>query len=221
VPVNIVKKVVSDLVEFGTVQRAYIGVSIRDIDSKFAQEKNIKQLNGIYVNGLTDGGSAQDAGMQEGDVITKVEDISVGSVSALQEQISKYRPGNKIKVGVVRDNKELNIDVVLKALDNTTKLVKKSELVKATINTLGAEFTEVNTAELSRLRLNNGVRVNKLSNGKFAQVGIKEGFIITSIDSKKVSSPKDIQEIMSNKSGMISIQGYYPNGLGITYQFAL
>ncbi|MDX2173519.1 MAG: Do family serine endopeptidase [Bacteroidota bacterium] len=221
VPVNIVKKVVSDLVEFGTVQRAYIGVSIRDIDSKFAQEKNIKQLNGIYVNGLTDGGSAQDAGIQEGDVITKIEDISVGSVSALQEQISKYRPGNKIKVAVLRDNKELNLDVVLKTLDNTTKLVKKSELVKATINTLGAEFSEVNNDELARLRLNNGVKVHKLTNGKFAQVGIKEGFIITSIDSKKVSSPKDIQDIMSNKSGMISVQGYYPNGLGITYQFGL
>lgn len=221
VPVNIVKKVVSDLVEFGTVQRAYIGVSIRDIDSKFAQEKNIKQLNGIYVNGLTDGGSAQDAGIQEGDVITKVEDISVGSVSALQEQISKYRPGNKIKVVVLRDNKELNLEVVLKTLDNTTKLVKKSELVKATINTLGAEFSEVTNDELARLRLNNGVKVHKLSNGKFAQVGIKEGFIITSIDSKKVSSPKDIQEIMSNKSGIISVQGYYPNGLGITYQFGL
>jgi len=221
VPVNIVKKIVSDLVEFGTVQRAYIGVSIQDIDSKFAQQKNIKQLKGIYVNGLTDGGSAQDAGIQEGDVITKVEDINVGSVSALQEQVSKYRPGNKIKVNVLRDNKELNLDVVLKSLDNSTKLVKKSELVKSTINALGAEFTDVETSELTRLRLNNGVKVSKLHNGKFAQVGIKEGFIITSIDNKKVSSPKDVESIMANKSGTISVQGYYPNGLGITYQFGL
>ena len=221
VPVNIVKKIVSDLVEFGTVQRAYIGVSIRDIDSKFAEEKNIKQLNGIYVNGVTDGGSAQDAGIQEGDVITKIEEIPVGSVSAMQEQVSKYRPGNKIKVNVLRNNKDLNVDVVLKALDNTTKLVKKSELIKHTINALGAEFTDVESNELTRLRLNNGVRVNKLSNGKLAQVGIKEGFIITSIDSKKVSSPKDVEKIMETKTGNISIQGYYPNGLGITYQFGL
>ncbi len=221
VPVNIVKKIVSDLIEFGTVQRAYIGVSIRDIDSKFAEEKNIKQLNGIYVNGLTDGGSAQDAGIQEGDVITKIEDITVGSVSAMQEQVSKYRPGNKIKVNVLRNNKDLNVDVVLKALDNTTNLVKKSELAKYTINALGAEFTDVESNELNRLRLNNGVRVNKLSNGKLAQVGIKEGFIITSIDSKKVSSPKDVEKIMETKTGTISIQGYYPNGLGITYQFGL
>lgn len=221
VPVNIVKKIVSDLVEFGTVQRAYIGVSIKDIDAKFAQEKNIKQLKGIYVTGLTDGGSAQDAGIQEGDVITKVEDINVGSVSALQEQISKYRPGNKIKVGVLRDNKEMNLDVVLKSLDNTTKLVKKSELIKATINTLGAEFSEISQGELNRLRLSSGVKVSKLNSGKFAQVGIKEGFIITSIDNKKVSNPKDIENIVANKSGMISIQGYYPNGLGITYQFGL
>ncbi len=221
VPVNIVKKVVSDLVEFGAVQRAYIGVSIQDIDSKFAQQKNIKQLKGIYVNGLTDGGSAQDAGIQEGDVITKVEDVNVASVSALQEQVSKYRPGNKIKVVVLRDNKELDLDVVLKSLDNTTKLVKKSELAKASITTLGAEFTKVTDEELTRLRLNNGVKVSKLHNGKFAQVGIKEGFIITSIDNKKVSSPNDVENIMATKSGTILVQGYYPNGLGITYQFEL
>lgn len=78
------KKVISDLVEFGAVQRAYIGVSIQDIDAKFAASKNIRQLQGIYVNGISQGGSADDAGIQEGDVITKIHDVSVGSVSELQ-----------------------------------------------------------------------------------------------------------------------------------------
>lgn len=221
VPVNIVKKVVSDLIEFGTVQRAYIGVSIRDIDSKFAKEKGLNQLNGIYINGIADGGSAHDAGMHEGDVITKIQDVNVGSISAMQEQLSKYRPGDKIVVTVLRDNREKELNVVLKSLNNTTKLVKKSELVKSTINALGADFVNAEEDVLKRLRLNNGVRVEKLYNGKLAQVGIKEGFIITSIDRKKVSEPKDIEQILSDKTGVISLQGYYPNGLGITYQFDL
>lgn len=221
VPVNIVKKVVSDLIEFGTVQRAYIGVSIRDIDSKFAKEKGISQLNGIYVNGIADGGSAFDAGMQLGDIITKIQNINVATYSAMQEQLSKYRPGDKITVTVLRDNKEKELNLVLKSLNNTTKLIKKSEIVKSTISALGAEFSEVDKEILRQLRLNNGVRVEKLYNGKLAQVGIKEGFIITSIDRKKVSTPKDVETIMADKTGVITLQGYYPNGLGITYRFDL
>lgn len=221
VPVNIVKKIVSDLIEFGTVQRAYIGVVTRDIDAKFANEKNIKVLNGVYINGVADGGSAFDAGITEGDVITKIEGVGISSFSALQEQLSKYRPGNKINVEILRNNSPKNLALTLKSLDNTTKLVKKSEIAKATVDALGAEFSEVEKSELERLRISNGVKVDKLMNGKFAQVGIKEGFIITSIDKKKVSLPSDIKTIMADKSGVISVQGYYPNGLGITYQFNL
>jgi len=221
VPVNIVKKVVSDIVEFGTVQRAYLGVSIRDIDSKLAQEKNIKQLNGIYVNALTEGGSAQDAGIEEGDVIVRIQDVNVKSVSELQEQISKYRPGDKINTTVLRNNKEVNLAVVLKSLDNTTRLVKKSEIINKSITALGAEFSELDISELAKLRLENGVRITKLSNGKLAQVGIKEGFIITSIDKKKVSKVDDIKNLLSNKSGAVLLEGYYPNGARAYYGFEL
>ncbi|MCW3076624.1 MAG: periplasmic serine protease, Do/DeqQ family [Bacteroidetes bacterium] len=221
VPVNIVKKVVSDIVEFGTVQRAYLGVNIQDIDARLAQEKNIKQLNGIYVKGLTLGGSAQDAGIEEGDVITKIQDVTVKSVSELQEQISKYRPGDKINTTVLRNNKELSMEVVLKTLDNTTRLIKKSEIVNKSVNALGADFYEVDNAELTKLRISNGVKIGKLSNGKLAQVGIKEGFIITSIDKKKVSKVEDITTLLSNKSGAILVEGFYPNGSRAYYGFEL
>jgi len=221
VPVNIVKKVVSDLVEYGTVQRAYLGVSIRDIDSKFAQEKNIKQLKGIYVNGLTQGGSAEDAGISEGDVITRIQDVTVGSISQLQEQISKYRPGDKINATLIRDNKEINLAVTLKSMDNTTKLIKKSEIVSKSVNALGAEFQEVDNGELARLRIGSGVKVGKLGEGKLAQVGIKEGFIITSIDKKKVTNAGDIKKLLSNKSGSVIIEGFYPNGSRAYYGFEL
>lgn len=221
VPVNIVKKVVSDIVEFGTVQRAYLGVNIQDINAGFAQEKNIKQLTGIYVKGLTIGGSAQEAGIEEGDVITKIQDVTVRSVSELQEQISKYRPGDKVSATVLRNNKELNLAVVLKTLDNTTMLIKKSEIINKSFSALGADFTNVSPQELANLRIESGVKVGKLSNGKLAQVGIKEGFIITSIDKKKVGSAEELKDRLSNRSGAILIEGYYPNGSRAYYGFEL
>lgn len=221
VPVNIVKKIVSDLVEFGTVQRAYIGVSIQDIDAKFASEKNIKQLKGIYVNGISEGGSAQDAGISEGDVITGIQEIPVASVSELQEQISRYRPGDKISVSVIRNNKELNLPVVLKTLDNTTRLVKKSELIKTSSSALGADFTDLTSEQLSELRSENGVKIQKLSPGKLSQVGIQAGFIITSIDKRKVNSSMNVKSILENKSGPVVIEGFYPNGMRASYSFSL
>jgi serine protease Do len=221
VPVNIVKKVVSDLVEFGTVQRAYIGVSIQDIDARFAAEKKLSQLRGIYVNGITEGGSADEAGMREGDVITAVHEVPVGSVSELQEQVSRYRPGDKINVSVLRHEKEVVLPVTLKTFDNTTNLVSKSDLIRKSVDVLGAEFEEMDQDELATFRLENGVKIRKLSPGKLAQVGLQAGFIVTSIDKKKVSSAEDIKKMLGNRSGTVVLEGFYPNGMKAAYSFPL
>jgi Do/DeqQ family serine protease len=221
VPVNIVKKIVSDLVEFGTVQRAYIGVNIQDIDAKFASDNNIKQLKGVYVNGISAGGSAEDAGIRKGDVITHIHDIAVGSVSELQEQVSRYRPGDKIKVAITRDSKEINLPLTLKTFDNTTQLVKKSDLIEKKYLALGAEFSDLNEDELTALRIENGVKIQKAGNGKLAQVGIQSGFIITSIDKRKTRSAKELKNLLDNKTGSITIEGFYPNGMRATYSFGL
>ena len=221
VPVNIVKKVVSDLVEFGTVQRAYIGVGIRDIDAKFAAEKNIKHLKGIYVTGLTEGGSAHEAGIKEGDIITGIHEVPVASISELQEQVSRYRPGDKVNVTVVRNDREHTIPVVLKALDNSTRLINKSELVKKTVDALGAEFREMDSDELAALRLENGVKIARLNSGRLAQVGLQPGFIVTSIDKKKIKSAQDIRNALADKTGMVLIEGFYPNGMRAAYSFSL
>ena len=218
VPVNIVKKVVSDMVEFGTVQRAYIGVSIQDIDAKFAADKDLKQLTGVYVNGLTSGGSAEEAGIKEGDVITSIQDVAISSVSELQEQISRYRPGDKISVNVTRNNKTVIVPVVLKTLNNTTNLVKKVELVKA--NALGAEFQDLSVEELEAMKVDNGVKIQKINAGKLAQTGIQAGFIITHIDKKKISSSLQTKERLE-KSGPILIEGFYTNGMRASYSFSL
>ena len=221
IPVNIVKKVVSDLVEFGTVQRAFIGVSIQDIDAKFAQQKNIKQLRGAYVNGLTVNGAGEEAGIKIGDIITKVEGVAVKGTSELLEQIGKFRPSDKITVTVIREDKELLLPVVLKNKENSLGVIKKAEVARTSINALGATFEELSSEDLSKLKITNGVKVSKLSQGKLASAGIREGFVITSIDKKKMSSVKDIQANLENKSGGVLIEGVYANGTRAFYGFGM
>jgi serine protease Do len=132
------RKVIADLLEFGEVQRAFIGVSIRDLDAKLAKEKSINELKGVYVNGLTIGGSGEEAGIKEGDVITKVGDVSVNNTPELQEQISRFRPGNKVMITLKRNNQEKVVPVVLKNKNGNTDIVEKpkAEVVSA----LGSYF---------------------------------------------------------------------------------
>jgi serine protease Do len=127
---TLVKKVVSDLIEYGTVQRAFIGLSIQDIDSKFAEEKRIKQLKGVYVNGLTENGAGEEAGIKIGDIVTKVENVAVKSTSELLEQIGKFRPSDKVNVTVVRNEKEVIMPVVLKNKENSLGIIKKPEVLE-------------------------------------------------------------------------------------------
>lgn len=216
VPVNIVKKVVTDLAEFGTVQRAFIGVSIRDMDSKLAAEKKLSTLKGVYVNGTTDGGAAKEAGVKDGDVITKVGEVEVNSVPQLQEQISRFRPGDKVVLTLLHDNKEKSVPVVLKNKNGTVDVLKKENELES-YSSLGCTFEQLNSSELKSLNIQNGLKISKLSGGKLRSAGIKEGFIITSIDKKRINSIEDLKNALDNKKGGVLIEGVYPNGLKAWY----
>lgn len=221
IPVNIVKKIVADLVEFGTVQRAFIGVSIRDIDAKFGDEKKLKALNGVFVNGLNEGGAGEDAGIKIGDVITKIEGNVIKNVSELQEQVGKYRPGDKVNVTLIREEKELIVPVILKNKDGDIGIVKKEVKETTSINSLGASFETLSKEEMKKLGISNGLRISKLSSGKLANAGIKQGFVITSIDKKKISSLEELETLLKDKVGGILIEGVYPNGVRAYYGFGL
>lgn len=219
IPVNIVRKVAGDLLEFGEVQRAFIGVSIRDLDAKLAKEKNINTIKGVYVNGLTQGGSAMDAGIKEGDIITKIGDVEVNDLSELQEQVSRFRPGDKIMVSVKRNNEEKTIPLVLKNKNGNTQIVEKEKI--ETASALGAIFEPITKEEMRKLNIDNGLRINKLDGGKLRSAGIKEGFIITGIDKKRINSTDDLKAALDNKKGGVLIEGVYPNGLHAYYGFGL
>lgn len=217
IPVNIVRKVVSDLIEYGKVQRAFIGVSIRDIDSKLAEEKGFKKLNGVYVAGLTDGGAAESAGMEEGDIITMVGGVSVNSSPELQEQVSKFRPGDKVEVTINRGGSIKKLMVTLRNKDGDTKILKEESVSSH----LGASFEPLSKEEGTRLGIRNGVKITKLDAGKMRNAGIREGFIIQSIDNRTVATPSDIINILNSKKGGVLIEGIYPNGTRAYYGFGL
>ena len=221
VPVNIVKKIVRDLAEFGNVQRAYLGVNIQDIDAKLAEDKKLSRLNGVYVNGLIQGGSADLSGIQTGDILTKIEDVEIRTVSELQEQISRYRPGDAVKVSLFRNAKELQVSVVLKSIDNTTQLSQKGKTEAGSIGALDIECQELNSDELKSLNLTHGVRIVKLKPGKLSQIGIQKGFVITAVDRKKIQSIQDINEAVQRSQGMITLEGLYPNGMRASYSFPI
>lgn len=219
VPVNIVKKVANDLLEFGSVQRAYLGVSIRDMDQRLAEESRLDRIKGVYVNGITDGGAAQKAGMKAGDVIVKVGSIEVNNVPQLQEQVGKFRPGNRVPVTVLRDGKEQVMDMTLRGREGTT--VASVRTGTESLSALGAEFRKASSDELRALDLRNGVKVTTINGGKFRSTGIREGYIITRIDQEPVNDPGDVQRILEGKRGGVLIEGIYPNGTKAYYGLGL
>jgi serine protease Do len=217
IPVSIVSKVVSDIIEFGTVQRAVLGVVIQDVDADIAKSKNIDKISGVFVKELKADGAAEAAGIKSGDVIVKVNNIDVATSAALQEQISKYRPKDNIKLTVIRDGKEKTFDVMLKNLYGDTGIVKASDGVVI----MGAKLAEVTDEEKSNLGIKNGVKLTGVEPGKFMKAGVEKGFIITRINSKPVGSVEEVRSILTNTRGGVYIEGIYPNGVVAYYAFGI
>ncbi len=217
IPVNLVKKVMDDLVEYGSVQRGFIGVSIRDIDTKLMEDKGIKETQGVYIAGLTEGGAAESAGIKEGDIILKIGEVNINSTPQLQEQVGRFRPGNKLNVTLLRDGKEKVVSVTLRNKDGDTKIVKNDQV----LNLLGATFGTISTDEKAKLGIKSGVKISKILAGKFRTAGIKEGFIITSIDKKPILTTADLESALKTKQGGVLIEGVYPNGMRAYYGFGI
>lgn len=219
IPSNLVRKVAADLRDYGTVQRAYIGVNIRELDNKLATEAGINDLHGVYVADVTDNGAAKEAGLKSGDVILKVENVSVNSPSELLEVVGQHNPGDKVDLVVRRNNKDMNFNVVLKNREGSTTLAKRDEFNATSL--LGAEFRPVGESLKEDLGIDYGIQITGLSNGKLRNAGIREGFIITRIDGKDIKSEADLASALANKKGGVLVEGIYPNRTRAYYGFGL
>ncbi len=216
VPSSIVQKVVTDLREHGVVQRALLGVSIGDITNEIAKEKNLKTLNGALVDDVVEGGAAEKAGVKKGDVINEINGVKVSSTAELQEQVSRYRPGDKITIGVVRDNKQLKLTANLKNAEGTTDVVRNTEFT----TDLGVKLKPINSTVKEALGIENGLEVSSVGPGKFNDAGITQGYIILKINNKTMASTKDFENVyesVSKSKGSLNIAGVYPMSGKIAY----
>ena len=218
IPVSIVQKVVADLRKYTVVQRAVLGVEIKDITSELAKEKDLKTLEGAFVGKVGPESAAKKAGVKEGDIINQVNGVDVRSVSELQEQIGRYRPGDKITISIIRDNKVQKLNVELKNRQGSTGVVS----AESSDDILGGTFKELSDKTKQQLGVDYGVEVKSLSKGKLADQGIKPGYIILKINNQPIQTVSDIKEAynaaMNNgeQEKVLLIAGLYPNGK-ITY----
>lgn len=221
VPISIAGKVVADFKEFGTVQRAMLGVSILDINiAKEHPDKDLKanaekiKLNeGVYVGGFAERSPAKQAGVEEGDVITAINNVKTPTTSVLQEQVSRFRPGDKIKMEVDRFGSKKTFDVVLKNSDGNTSIVKKED----GLATVGAAFKELTAEQKKSLGINNGVEVGEVDkSGAFYKKGITKGFIIQEINNQPVGSVGAVEQIITaagtSKDKVLFIKGISSTG---------
>ena len=219
IPSNIAKKVTEDLLTYGIVQRAFIGVSIENVNQKLADELGLKNLRGVMVNGLTEDGAAHQAGIKEKDIILKVGNVAVNNVPQLQEQIGKFRPGDKVNLTVRRNDEESVFTLELRNKEGKTNAIKKDAEDKYA--SLGASFRRLTADELKELKIKHGVKVLSIKSGKLRSAGISQGFIITHLDQKPVKQPEEVVAFFNNKTGGVLVEGIYPNGMKGYFGFGL
>ena len=214
VPVSIVQKVVADIRKYGIVQRAVLGIKIRNITDSIAKAKNLKTMEGVYVYSVMQESAAKKAGIKSGDIIDNVNGVNVQSASELQEQIGRYRPGDKITITVNRDNKEQKLEVELKNQQGSFGVVSPQNSEEV----LGGTYMELSDKTKQQLGVDYGVVIKTLSKGKLADQGIKPGFIILKINNQPVSSASDVQQAYNaainngDQEKVLLIAGLYPNG---------
>lgn len=214
IPSTIVKKVIADLKQYGTVQRAVLGCQIVELDSKLAKEKNITATkSGILIASVQDRSTAKEMGLQEDDVITAINNVTVQNHAQLVEQLNKFRPGDQITITYLRDNKSYTKTATLRNMQGTTSITKKGDFSE-----LGCAFMKLSPEAKKKLGINNGVKVTGLKAGNIKDAGIKDGFIITEINGKNVNSSDEVEAIYNSvmkddaAEKVLFITGIYPTG---------
>lgn len=217
IPTSIMNKVVADLKQYGTVQRALIGIQGQDVKNYVDAKKDkgedvdLGTMEGIYVGKVTEESAAEEAGLKEGDVIVAIDGKEVSKMAELQEVLAKKRPGDKVTVTYLRDKKKATKTVTLKNEKGNTQVVKKADL-----DVLGGNFRSVTDAQKQQLNIGYGLEVLKVNSGKLKNAGITKGFIIQRVNDNAVKTIDDLQNIVkeasTSKDPVLYIQGVYPTG---------
>ncbi len=218
IPVNIVHKVVDDLISFGEIQRGYIGVEIREMTAELAEEAGQSAINGVYIAGISENGGAADAGINAGEVIMSVNGKPVNSMSQLLEAVGQYRPGDDVEVVTSKNDRKRTYTVMLKNLEGNTDIMKREE--RFFNEELGVTLERLSPSDKKSLGINHGLRVSELGDGIFKRGGIAKGFIVTNINGQNIDSKTELDAALANtRNKSTRVQGMYPNGMRISFEF--
>jgi len=225
IPVNLAKKVLNDIKQYGSVKRGYVGVKFTDLSDPDAKEKaqikNDKTL-GLYVGEVVKGGGAEAAGLQPEDIITKVDGNLITEPSDLQERVGRLQPGDKVKLTVLRGSSEKNFEVTLKAESPNTDLAATG--TSALGSKLGGNMRPLTQAQKDEHHVQSGVMVTGVTRGGlFDELGLSTGSIITSVNRSPVNSTEDLSKAIDNSSrrGFMTMSGINPDGSSFTNHFQM
>jgi len=217
IPTAMMNKVVDDLKQYGTVQRAMIGISGTDVKNYVDGEKekgnevDLGTMEGIYVAEVVENSAAEEAGIEKGDVITEVDGQKMTKFGDLSGIIAQKRPGDKVSITYLHNKKKHTKQVTLRNEQGNTKVVKNADL-----DVLGADFRPVTEAQKKQLEISYGLEVVKVNGGKMKDAGVPKGFIIQTVNDVKIISLDDLQEVVkeasTSKDPVLIIKGMYPTG---------
>ena len=215
VPVNIVKRVADDLMDFGSVKRALLGITMGTVDKKFADEMKLSFVSGVYINEVLKGSAAEKAGLKKNDVIVAIDGQKVMDASSVQAKVNNYHPGDKATITYIRDGKQQEAQVVFQAVIQGEAVVQTD----GGVIFYGATLKEADTETLRRLGLKGGVEIVTLSSGKMAEAGAREGSIITYVNGAAVSKPEEVVTKAKKASRAIYVEGVDKNGRSFYFGF--
>lgn len=215
IPANIVKKAAADIIQYGAVQRGFLGIEPRDF--KYASPEEIKRFRlaeteGVFVAGVSEKGGAKAAGIQRGDFITAINNVKVSTIPQLNEQVARFKPGDHITVSYLRNGKQMNTEVELKNIKGTTDVVKD----EVSSPLAGASLAELSGLERRKYGVESGVAVKKVGDGLLSKLRMRDGYVITGVNGNPVNSVADIEEALSSRND-VQLEGFYPDRTGMFY----
>jgi len=213
VPSNLARKVVSDLMEYGVVQRGWMGIEIASVTNQMAEERGLPSVAGVFITLVNKGSAAYDAGLLGGDIILSVDNVNTNTLSQFMEQIGRHRPGDIITVSYIRKGFINTVKVTLKNSLNSTDFVavRKDKVLLD----LGFELRDLSSSELSKNTTDGVMVVSVYQNSTVGKANIHPGYVITHINNIKITDTRKLVEYLSNHSGEIILEGYYKNYPGL------
>ena len=212
VPINLVQKVMRDIIDYGIVQRGFLGVQITDINQEIKEKNNLPNLKGVYISKVIEEGSADKAGLKEGDVILKVGNKEVNSSAELQEEIGKRMPGDKLIITIrKKEGAEITKELILRNQDGETGITSKDELNKN--SALGATFVELTEKEKKALNISYGVKVKTITTGKLKSIGLVVGSIITKVNNEQIDNVEQLTAKLNGSNRGILLEIMTESGI--------